>query len=95
MLRTILAALVLATPAAAQQPCAAREHVIARLQTVYGEVRNAYGLTAGGGLMEFWANVETRSWSLTISTPDGRMCLMATGEDFGTMVLSPRKGDPT
>lgn len=94
MLRTTLALAALAAPAAAQQHCAPREHVVERLQTMYGEVRNAYGLTAGGDLMEFWANVDTRSWSLTISTPDGRMCLMATGEDFGTMVLSPRKGDP-
>lgn len=97
MMRTTLAlaALVLAAPAAAQQHCAPRERVIERLETVYGEARNAYGLTAGGDLMEFWVNVETRSWTFTVTVTDGRTCLIATGEDFRTMTGAPKKGDPT
>lgn len=97
MLRTVLAlaALALATPAAAQQHCAPRERVIERLETVYGAVRHAYGLTAGGGLMEFWVSVETQSWSLTVSVAGGRTCLIATGEDFRATETAPKNGDPT
>lgn len=90
-----LAVLALAAPAAAQQQhCAPREHVIERLETRYGETRHAFGLAANGALMEFWANVDTESWTFTVSSASGQMCIIATGENFRTMEVSPKKGDP-
>lgn len=70
-----------ATPAAAAR-CAPRDVVAARLQDKYGEARRAQGLTANGQLLTFWASGAAGSWTVTVTSPAGRTCLLASGEGF-------------
>lgn len=66
----------------AQQRCAAREHVVNHLAQKYGERRQALGLGGQGAMMEIFASEASGSWTITITTPNGSTCLMATGQNY-------------
>jgi hypothetical protein len=70
--------------ASAQIPrnCAPRSAVIMRLAEGYGETRQAMGLGANNAMVEVFASDETGSWTITITTPNGLTCLMASGQAF-------------
>ena len=77
------AALVLALsqPLAAQgMQCAPRAAVLSMLaqQT---QSRQAIGL-AGRAVMEVFADSASMRWTITVTLPDGRMCLLANGQAF-------------
>lgn len=91
-MRLILAILA-ASPAAAQQNCATRDAMLARLEGEYSETRQSLGIAANGALMETWANDETGTWTVTVSSPSGLMCMIASGESWVLAVSKP-KGDP-
>lgn len=80
------AMLVAAVPSADAQAqsmrCGDRESVIDRLQTKYGEVQRSVGLQQGRGIVEIFANPRSGSWTIIITTPEGKSCLMAAGEAF-------------
>jgi len=65
--------------------CADRETVIERLARNYGETRRGIGLGANNALMELFASTDTGSWTITMTMPDGRTCLIASGEAFETL----------
>lgn len=75
----LLAVLLLAPPAAAQDACADRDLVAARLFGGYGERRIASGLASHGGLVELY-RAGSGSWTLLIVRPNGLACLIAAGE---------------
>lgn len=77
------AAVILATQAAfSQSPqCGPRDTVAARLAERYGETRRATGL-ATGAVVEIFASTDTGSWTIAVTTPDGRMCLVAAGQGW-------------
>jgi len=80
-----IGAMLLATQHAfAQQNrnCAARESVIERLETKYGETRQSMGLAPNNGVLEVFASVETGTWSITVTMPTGVTCLVASGQSF-------------
>ncbi|KIC16989.1 hypothetical protein [Leisingera sp. ANG-Vp] len=79
-----LAALVLAAaPAAAQnRNCAPRDMVIKRLAEKYGESRQSIGMGQQGMVMETFASGETGSWTITVTTPNGMTCLVASGQSY-------------
>jgi hypothetical protein len=84
-------ALMLPLPAFAQaMQCAPREVVLTSLSK-HNHTRRATGI-AGQAVMEFYANDETGAWMVTISLPDGRMCLLAAGSDLelDTKTFPPR-----
>lgn len=86
-----LVALVLAaaSPAHAQQgQCGTREAVEQVLAGKYGETRQSWGVAANNMLMITWANPGTGSWTITVLSPQGMMCLVASGQDF-TAVHEP------
>ncbi|MFQ6551484.1 hypothetical protein AAD018_003955 [Aestuariibius insulae] len=62
--------------------CAERERVIALLAEQYGESRQSIGIAANGSLMEVYASEVTGSWTITVSAPDGPMCLIASGQAY-------------
>lgn len=91
----VCVALIFASPAFAQGiKCAPRDKVVARLAEKFGETRLGAGLSAGG-VVELWAS-KAGGWTLLLSLPDGRSCLMSGGEAW--QVLDPEtpkpKGDP-
>lgn len=86
-MQTLKAALVITialTQAATAQArnCAAREVAIDTLATKYGEARQSIGLSAGGAIVEVFASIETGTWTITATSPDGVTCLMASGRGF-------------
>lgn len=86
------AGLILLAPEAGAETaghCGTREAVVGRLATTYGETRRGIGLTSGNAMMEVFASDETGSWTITVTLPDGRTCLIASGHYFEA-VTAPR-----
>jgi hypothetical protein len=80
------AALIAATNIAeAQSNCAPREVVVERLATGYGETRHSIGLAANNSMLEVFASLETGTWTITVTTPGGATCLVASGSSFETL----------
>ena len=87
-LRSILTAAVLSlsacvTPIMAQaqasRNCAPRAAVVERLASTYGETRQSIGLGERGMVIETFASEETGTWTITVTTPNGLTCLVASG----------------
>ena len=78
------AALLTARPVAAEGAnCGPRDTVIERLAARFGETRRAIGMAGGGGrVMEVFASEATGSWTITVTLPDGRTCLVASGHHW-------------
>ncbi|MCB6178518.1 hypothetical protein LHP98_10280 [Rhodobacter sp. Har01] len=78
----------------AQAQCGPREAMVAQLAERYGETQQALGL-ASAAVMELFASAETGTWTLTLTSPDGTMCLMAAGQAFqASDAPKSAKGDP-
>lgn len=96
---TAAAALYIAstTELAAQnnRNCAPRDAVIDRLAEGYGESRQSMGLGANNAVVEVFASSETGTWTITVTTPNGMTCLVASGQSFETLaeVLPTKKKD--
>ncbi len=92
-------AMILATghAFAQQRNCADRARVIERLATAYGESRQSIGLGANNSVIEVFASTDTGTWTITVTTPEGLTCLVASGQAFETLTeeLKPAKGSPT
>lgn len=75
--------LCLPVAASAQQvPCAPRDRMIALFTEQFGETRRALGLAGAQAVMELFASDETGSWSIALTLPDGRTCVLARGSDY-------------
>lgn len=61
--------------------CAPSESIYTALTQDYGEQRVSIGL-AEEGLIETWANPDQGGWTILITSPMGRSCIVATGADF-------------
>lgn len=88
--------LMAASDASAQtrRNCAAREAVVERLAEGYGETRQSIGLGANNSVVEVFASPETGSWTITVTTPGGPTCLVASGQAFEQVVEAlPAKGN--
>lgn len=74
----------IATPALAQQQqnCGARKTVVDRLTSKYGESRQSIGMAPKGRVVEVFASQETGTWTITVTSPNGVMCLVASGQSY-------------
>ncbi|MHA3978288.1 hypothetical protein ACW9UR_11435 [Halovulum sp. GXIMD14794] len=70
---------------ASPDACGERDGVIDRLQHVFGEERTGGGLQGEHGLVEVFASSETGSWTILLTRPDGRACLVAAGATWHTV----------
>ena len=74
--------------------CAPRELVVDRLASGYGETRQSIGLGKNNAVIEVFASDETGTWTITVTSPAGQTCLVASGEAFETMAEAlPAKGN--
>ena len=91
-----LAAVLAATQVAHSAPqCDSREAVTALLADRYNETRRAVGIAGQAAVMELYASDATGTWSITMTLPDGTMCLMASGSNYEAVSEElPAKGDP-
>lgn len=82
-----------AAPAVAAN-CADRDLVVERLQSKYDESLTAGGLQSSQSaqaLVEVWASEETGTFTVMLTSPDGRTCVVATGTDWHQ--YEPAKND--
>jgi hypothetical protein len=91
-----LAAMLAAADIAHGAPqCDSREAVTALLADRYGETRRSVGIAGEAAVMELFASDATGTWSITLTLPDGMMCLMASGSGYEALTEElPAKGDP-
>jgi hypothetical protein len=66
----------------AQQNCAARDLVIERLASAYGETRQSIGLAQNNTVVEVFASTATGTWTITVTNASGLTCLVASGQAF-------------
>lgn len=87
---------ILATRMAQANPqCDSRDRVTALLAERYGETQQAMGLAGSDAVMELFASGATGTWTITLTLPDGRMCMMASGAGFEALSEGlPAPGDP-
>lgn len=83
----VLAAVLAASPALAQSVCSTRTEFIDQLAHRFAENPVAMGLASNGGVVEVLAS-EKGSWTLLVTMPDGRSCVIAAGENWEA--LQPR-----
>lgn len=88
---------ILATQIAHSAPqCDSRAAVTDLLASRYGETRRALGLAGETAVMELFASDATGTWTITMTLPDGQMCLMASGAGYEALTESlPADGDRT
>jgi hypothetical protein len=93
-MRLLLTALAvcLCTSANAEAPaqCAPRDVQTEILTNRYGEAPIAMGLSSQG-IVEYWSNASTGTWTVTITRPDGVLCGIIAGLNFEA-VDAPKPG---
>ncbi|WP_240931868.1 hypothetical protein [Parasedimentitalea denitrificans] len=75
--------------------CAPREAVVDRLASTYGESRQSIGLGERGMVIETFASSDTGTWTITVTTPNGLTCLVASGQSWEELAeaLPPQGND--
>lgn len=88
------AGLILATTAShSAQQCAKRDMVVSQLTEKYGETRRGMGVAANNTVVEVFASDASGSWTITVTRPDGVMCLVASGQGYEAVTEElPAKG---
>jgi hypothetical protein len=75
--------------------CGERAHVMAVLADKYRETRRGMGIAGASGVVELFSSDDTGSWTVTVSLPDGRTCLLASGTGWETLNEElPARADP-
>jgi len=85
MFRAIILAALIALPTASHSApkCGPRDEAVKILKDKYGETQQYVGLTEdGSAVIEMYANRETGTWTLVVTGPTGKMCLVETGQEF-------------
>lgn len=78
-----------ALPLRAEPVCAPRDQVLAQLATRYGEERRAVGLVGERRIMELFAARDGESWTIIVTDPEGRSCLLASGSVLTDLAPPP------
>ena len=86
----VLAAFFMPAVASAQPICGARQSLLDNLAKHHGAAPVAVGLAASGQVVEVLVG-RTGSWSIVVSNPDGRSCLMGAGEGWQDLERSTRR----
>jgi hypothetical protein len=74
-------------------PCGDRTAIIERLSDKYGEQRKATGLNNSANLVEVFSSETTGSWTILMTNPDGKTCLIAAGEHWDASPEQMLTGD--
>ena len=66
--------------ASAQSVCASHAEVLKQLGSAYSEAQVAIGLASNGGVVEVFSTDDGSSWTIVMTMPTGRSCVVASGE---------------
>jgi len=78
-------------PAAAQTSCGPREQLVKVLADQYKEDPVGIGLARPGQVLEVFAS-SSGSWTMVMTMPDGKACLIAAGDNWE--MVTKIKGNP-
>jgi hypothetical protein len=78
--------------ASAQISCGPRDQLVKVLAEQYKEDPVGIGLTQPGQVLEVFAS-QAGSWSMVMTMPDGKACLIAAGDNWE--MVARIKGNPT
>jgi len=70
--------------------CGLRDAIVDRLYDRFGETRQSVGLGANNAMVEIFASDSTGTWTITVTTPGGPTCLVASGQSFETLASEAR-----
>ena len=91
------AAMILAATTAKAEPaprnCGPHAQVVERLAEGYGESPVGLGLASNGTAVQVFANLDTGTWTITTTVPQGITCLVASGQSWTEIATLPA-GDP-
>ena len=95
LLAAVCAAFLLSTPTAAhaQAACGPRAVLVERLAERFDERPIAMGLTNDGGVLEVFVS-PGGTWSFLLSLPQGRTCLVASGDSWEIQPVPPPPARP-
>lgn len=65
--------------------CTDHERLVEWLSQKYNENRVSYGLINQSTLLEIWASESSRTWTVLITSSNGRACLVSSGYGFVTL----------
>ncbi|HEY7690440.1 MAG TPA: hypothetical protein VH835_17195 [Dongiaceae bacterium] len=85
MWKSLIAVTLIALPAqafAGSMPCSDRADVLSQLGTKYKEAPAAVGVANNGGLIEVLTSTDGSTWTIILSMPNGKSCLLAAGEEW-------------
>lgn len=77
------------TQASAQTVCATHAEVTKKLDKVYSEGPIGIGLASNGGVIEMFSTSDGSTWTIVMTMPDGKSCVMASGETWETLPWKP------
>jgi len=62
--------------------CAVHAVMTEMLAERYGEARQTIALAASGVVIETWSNLDSGTWTVTMTAPEGPTCLVLWGQAF-------------
>ena len=66
-------------------PCFSYSEVVRQLKGTYAEAPVSLGLQSNGNLLQVFTSVDTGSWTILSTTPDGLACVLAAGERWESL----------
>ena len=90
----LLGAVAQAPPAYAQMQmtCLDREMLIQKLETRYNESLNGAGLQGPKSILEIWSSEDSGSFTILVTKPDGKSCIVASGLNWRTFDSPAKPG---
>jgi hypothetical protein len=62
------------------EACTEREKAVRHLSKKFSELQEAAGVTNSGEILEVFTSKDGRSWTMLMTMPNGKTCLVAAGE---------------
>ena len=84
-------------PPAPEQPlprCAPRSQIVYRLANQFEEFARWQGLDERGGMVEWFGNEESGTWTMIRTTPDMQACIVSVGQAFSASMPAD-DGEPS
>jgi hypothetical protein len=74
--------------------CGPHTAVVERLADRYGESRQSIALGSHNTVVAVFANLDAGSWTITVTTPGGPTCLVASGQSYQQVAEALPNTDP-
>lgn len=92
---TLTLAAMAAIPAHAEpERCGDRATITDRLKSGYGEEFAGGGLRNSESIYEVWMSAESGTWTILMTRPDGKSCVMAAGTNWRESLPAKPAGIP-